>query len=141
MATTKPLCILLVDDHEASALPLARLLRAEGHVVTTAHTVTGAMVLAAGQRNMDLLISDIDLPDGDGCDLLNRLRTFYCGREVPAIALTGFSDKEMLERCRRAGYGAFLAKPVTFADVLGAIEALRPATTCSGPGGVPAPRI
>ena len=62
----RPLNVLVVDDHEDSAHLLATLLRREGHRVTTAHTFAGAIVLAAGLPSLDLLISNISLPDGNG---------------------------------------------------------------------------
>ena len=135
-----PLRILVVDDHEDSARALARLLRHEGHVVTTAHSITGAMALVVGQRAVDLLLSDIDLPDGNGCQLLGRLRAFYGGREVAAVALTGHGEEAWIEECQRAGYRHFLLKPVRFEEVLTVVRT----TQSGGPpvrplGGVPAP--
>ena len=146
--------LMIVDDHEDSARALSRLLRHEGHFVVTAHTVTGALSLLVGQRPIDVLVSDIGLPDGDGCELLTRIRSFYGGRDVPAVALSGIGDDAILQRCRAAGYRQFLSKPVAFEKVLVAIEAARgaggptaPATASDATaavtilplGGVPAP--
>ena len=129
-----PLRILVVDDHEDSARALARLLRHDGHVVTTAHSITGAMALVVGQRPVDLLLSDIDLPDGNGCQLLDRLRAFYGGRDVAAVALTGHGEEAWIEQCRRAGYRHFLLKPVRFEEVLAVVR-----TTGSAGSLVPPP--
>ena len=135
-----PLRILVVDDHEDSARALARLLRHEGHVVTTAHSITGAMALVVGQRAVDLLLGDIDLPDGNGCDLLRRLRAFYGGRDVTAVALTGHGEETWIEECRQAGYRHFLLKPVRFEEVLTVVRTTQPAGSVVRPlGGVPAP--
>ena len=114
--------ILVVDDHEDTAHALTRLLRNEGHVVTTAHTTAGALALVVGQRPVQLLVSDIGLPDRDGCELLRRLREFYGGRDLDAIALTGYGDEGMLEQCREAGYRHFLLKPFRFEQVLDAVR-------------------
>jgi CheY-like chemotaxis protein len=135
--------ILLVDDHEASVRALARLLRHQGYLVTTAYTFAGALALAAPQT-VDVLICDVDLPDGNGCDLLRRLRTFFGGRTIPAIAVTGHEG--LMDECRRAGYGRFLHKPLRLDDVLEAVRAIvpphfptRPPTAAPALGGVPAP--
>jgi CheY-like chemotaxis protein len=117
--------ILVVDDHEDTAHALTRLLRNEGHVVTTAHTVAGAMALVVGQRPVELLISDIGLPDADGCELLRRLRVFYGRRDLPAIALTGYGEEGMVDDCRQAGYHHFLLKPFRFEQVLDAVRTVR----------------
>jgi CheY-like chemotaxis protein len=119
-----PLRVLLVDDHHESLRSLARLLRHEGHTVITAHSVAGALALVSGQQPVDLLISDVGLPDGDGCKLLARLRQSYGGKEIPAIALSGHGDAHWIDECRRAGYRTFLLKPVKFDQVLSATAAL-----------------
>src|SRR5687767_8937407 len=146
--------LLIVDDHQDSARALSRLLRHEGHFVVTAHTMTGALSLLVGQRPIDVLVSDIALPDGDGCELLGRIRSFYGGRDLPAVALSGIGDDTILQRCRAAGYRQFLGKPVTFEKVLVAIHAVHAAGLAPAPaaasdataavailplGGVPAP--
>ena len=131
--TLPPICILVVDDHEDSARALARLLRHHGHIVTSTGSVAGAIGLVVGQRPFDLLISDISLPDGDGCQLLRRLREYYGNKQLPAVALTGFSDENLIAECRAAGYGKFLVKPVNFDDVQAAIEDLQTATSCMSP--------
>lgn len=133
--------ILLVDDHEASARALARLLRHQGYLVTTAYTFAGALALAA-PTSVDVLICDVDLPDGNGCDLLRRLRTFFGGRTIPAIAVTGHEG--LIEESRRAGYGRFLYKPLRLDDVLEAVRAIAPPQFATHPpapalGGVPSP--
>ena len=135
---SQALRILLVDDHEASARALARLLRHQGFVVTTAYTFAGALALAA-PNSVDLLICDVDLPDGDGCELLRRMRAFFGGRTIPAIAVTGHEG--LLDECRKAGYARYLSKPLRLDDVIEAVQSLG---LIGGPtpalGGVPAPR-
>ena len=137
----RALRILLVDDHEASARALARLLRHQGYLVTTAYTFAGALALAA-PSTLDLLICDVDLPDGDGCELLRRLRAFFGGRDIAAIAVTGHEG--WAEECRRAGYARLLSKPLRLDDVLEAVRAACPphklgGGVVSGLGGIPSP--
>jgi two-component system CheB/CheR fusion protein len=153
-APQRTLRLLIVDDHQDSARALSRLLRHDGHLVATAHTVTGALSLLVGQRPIDVLVSDIALPDGDGCELLKKVRALYGGRDVAAVALSGIGDDAVVERCGAAGYRQFLFKPVTFEQVAEAIRVVcqsfpPAATTSAAPvvtapplrqvGGVPAP--
>lgn len=137
--SSKALRILLVDDHEASARALARLLRHQGFIVTTAYTMAGALALAA-PAGPDALICDVDLPDGNGCDLLLRLRAFLAPRPLPAVAITGHEG--WVEECTRAGYTRFLYKPLRLDDVLEAIRAVTSTTSPDAPilGGVPSPQ-
>jgi CheY-like chemotaxis protein len=80
----------------------------------------------------------VDLPDGNGCELLHRLRAFLGGRPLPAIAVTGHGDKR--DECARAGYAQFLHKPLEVQDVLEAIGAACPSRCTSLPVPAPAPK-
>ena len=132
----RSLRILVVDDHADSAQALAKLLQHEGHSVATAYTLAGALALGTAAP-LDMLVCDVDLPHGDGSELLRRLQSFRGGRELPAIAVTGFGN-EWLEVCRMAGYRTFLTKPVEFVNLLKAIESLQPHDLVAL-GGVPSP--
>jgi two-component system CheB/CheR fusion protein len=101
--------ILLVEDHTDTARILSRLLKFAGHTVTIASDIAAA--LAEGeQREFDLLISDLGLPDGSGIDLLRELQAR--GRTIPAVAMTGYGQEEDLRQTRAAGFSAHLTKPV-----------------------------
>ena len=88
-----------------------------------------AMALAeAGQRDFDLLISDLGLPDGSGIDLLDELRSR--GRTFPAIAMTGYGQEEDVRRTHAVGFATHLTKPIDFHQLEIAIAGLlRPSKT------------
>jgi CheY-like chemotaxis protein len=111
------LTLLLVDDHLLTLKTMARLLENEGHAVTTATTIAEAL-RAAAEARFDLVLSDIGLPDGSGCDLMPVLRERY---GLPGIALSGFGADGDLEASRRAGFMAHLTKPVTIESLRDAI--------------------
>ncbi len=107
--TRKPsLHILLVEDHPLIAEATRQLLVGFGHEVQTADSLAAALQLFDAHF-FDLLISDIQLPDGTGWDLLQILLR---RRPLPAIALSGLSDPLSLRRSEEAGFLAHLAKPV-----------------------------
>jgi PAS domain S-box-containing protein len=108
-AIRRDLRILLVEDDPMTARIMARLLRQQGHSVTTANTYRDA--LAASESAHDLVISDIGLPDGSGLELMRRVSAL---RRVPAIALTGFGMEDDVRRCHEAGFAAHLTKPIDF---------------------------
>jgi CheY-like chemotaxis protein len=108
------LTILVVDDHPDTASALARLLHQDGHWVTQATSQTDAIIAGARLPRLDLLISDVSLPDGNGCDLLRLLRQHTSGGPRAAIALTGHGEEEWEAECRQAGYARFARKPVTY---------------------------
>ncbi|MHB1038040.1 MAG: hybrid sensor histidine kinase/response regulator [Pirellulales bacterium] len=120
----RPMHILLVEDHGATAKMLKVVLTAAGHSVETAGDVATALELAAGQP-FDLLLSDLGLPDGSGQDLMRQLRSR--GFKFPAIALSGYGREEDVARSYQAGFVAHLAKPSSLEVILGTIAAVGPA--------------
>ena len=101
--------ILLAEDHPDTAKVTARLLRREGHEVTVAGGLAEALA-AADRDTFELVISDIGLGDGNGCDLMARLRDQHglCG-----IAVSGYATDADVRRSRAAGFFAHLVKPVS----------------------------
>ena len=114
----KRLEILLVEDHADSALALASLLRAGGSSVAVADSCAAAKSLY-GEKSFDVLLCDLGLPDGDGCDLLRELIAI---RRVCAIAITGFGMEEDVERSKAAGFVAHLTKPITLDSLRQTLE-------------------
>jgi signal transduction histidine kinase/AmiR/NasT family two-component response regulator len=115
--------ILLVEDHTDTARALARLLTRRGYEMQTAGTVASG-IEAVERGRFDLLLCDIDLPDGTGLQLIERVRE-RC--QTPALALTGFVMEEDLAKCKRAGFEAYLTKPVNFQKLEATIQQLLPA--------------
>jgi DNA-binding response OmpR family regulator len=113
--------VLIVDDHLDSAELLQVLLGRRGFEVSVALSVETA-VDAAGDAAFDVLVSDIELPDGSGCDLLPRLRA---GAHIAAIALSGLSRDADVQRCMEAGFDEHLVKPVGVDSLVDAIERVR----------------
>jgi CheY-like chemotaxis protein len=114
----RPRRILLVEDHQDSADTLSQLLALHDYDVSVARTMQEAIDVA-DQGLFDLLISDIRLPDGNGLELMRRLRS---NRPIRGIAISGFGTEQDLRRSREAGYETHLTKPVNFNVLLGAIE-------------------
>ena len=115
---TRPLRILLVDDHVDTCTALERLLVRRGHLVAAAHNVRSAME-AAAQSSFDLLISDIALPDGTGMELMSYLRAMS---RIPGIAISGFGMNGDIEKSFEAGFAEHLVKPVKMENLEAAID-------------------
>jgi signal transduction histidine kinase len=115
--------ILLVEDHDDTARALARLLTSRGYEIQTVGTVASG-IEAVEQGRFDLLLCNIDLPDGTGLQLIERVRE-RC--QTPALALTGFGMEEDVAKCKRAGFAAHLTKPVNFQKLEATIQQLLPA--------------
>lgn len=111
--------ILLVEDHADTAEILTMLLDEHGYTITAADSI--ATALESNLSSIDLIISDIGLPDGTGMDLLRALRTFC---SAPAIALSGFGMESDVDDSMRAGFACHLTKPVDFTNLLESIHSL-----------------
>jgi CheY-like chemotaxis protein len=74
---------------------------------------------AAENTRFDLLISDIGLPDGDGCDLLKQLRAMY---PIRAISITAYVMPKDIERYRAAGFDEHVAKPLAWETFVNAVD-------------------
>lgn len=116
-----PLRILVVEDHHDTCVMLRRLLGSVGHDVLLAESVAAALDVAKSSP-FDMVICDIDLPDGDGCALMQTLHQIY---GLAAIAVSGHVGEEHKRRAEAAGVCVHLCKPIAFEALLEAIEECR----------------
>ena len=117
--------ILLVDDNRDTLRYLAGILEQRGHQVDPAINYRTASRLARG-NTYDLLISDIELPDGTGLDIIRDLR----GRQpTPGIAVSGFGSADDIAQSLESGFAEHLIKPI---DVRSLDAAIARVTTKHG---------
>jgi CheY-like chemotaxis protein len=113
--------ILIVEDDASSAHPLATLLRRAGHDIAVACSCREALEVAASEK-LGLVLCDIGLPDGDGCDLIRELKAMY---QLPAIAVSGFDAPGDRERYTEAGFTELVTKPYSLEQISAAIVRAR----------------
>jgi len=114
--------ILVVEDHSDTLQALSRLLSHFGHEISLADGAQNALNIL-GSKEFDVVLCDIALPDGNGYDVIAEAKR---RRPVKAVALTGFSATEDIQRGKEAGFDFHLTKPVDFHElrsVLGQIAA------------------
>ena len=113
--------ILYVEDDPTAREYIEKGLAEQGYSVTVATEAETGLSLAL-ESPFDLLILDVMLPDGDGFDLLQRIRDK--GADMPAIFLTARS--EVADRIRGLNLGAddYLVKPFAFAELAARIQAV-----------------
>lgn len=113
--------ILVVDDNDAAAWGVGKLLELQGCAVDYAYD--GAQALErAGERTYDVVILDIGLPDQSGHDVARALRAR--GYRGTLIALTGYSLEEEKAKGEASGFDDYLVKPVGLADLQRALTKL-----------------
>lgn len=118
--------LLVVDDESDVRSVLESLLTAEGARVTTAASAVEAMQRLRFQR-MDIVLSDIGMPDTDGYGLARSIRALR-EREsatpaaVPLIAFTAFSRKEDEQRALDSGFDRHVGKPVDLEKLIAVLS-------------------
>jgi DNA-binding NtrC family response regulator len=113
--------ILLVEDHPDSAGVFARMLQKTGYDVAIAVSMADARQ-ALSRKSFDLLICDIELPDGKGTNLLQDARSH--SPQIAAIVVSGHEDPGHRTEARDAGFAEYFVKPVDFPGICCTIESL-----------------
>jgi signal transduction histidine kinase/ActR/RegA family two-component response regulator len=126
-----PRSILLVDDNRATVKALQRLLQGHGHTISTAVSAKQGMEIAMTQP-IDLIISDIGLPDLSGWEMMRQLRhkmELLARKPIRGIAISGFVDNDDKQKSLESGFVAHLAKPIDVNQLIetvnGALAVLR----------------
>jgi DNA-binding NtrC family response regulator len=117
----KPQTILLVEDHADTANVFARMLRRDGFDVTIATTAASASALC-NDKSFDLLICDLQLPDGLGNEVLNAARSRSPGTK--AVVVSGHDSPAQLAEAKQSGFEDYFLKPIDYAALRAAIARL-----------------
>jgi len=115
---------LVVDDVADVTDMLSIFLGLAGYEVITAHSAVSAIAEAQTQQ-FDVVISDIGMPQMNGYELAEKLRTLPGYEDVPLVAVTGFSMYDDRERSMQSGFNAHLTKPIDPNVLFQLIERLR----------------
>jgi PAS domain S-box-containing protein len=129
----RALRILLVEDNADTLRFLATVLRKRGHEVVTADCIAAVRAIVdVADAPFDLLLSDVELPDGSGLELMRDLRARH---DWPGIAMSGFGSEDDLLFSREAGFAEHLTKPIDLGRLEAAIlRVTTPLATHPGPG-------
>jgi PAS domain S-box-containing protein len=130
--------VLVVDDEPDARAVLARQLEDCAATVITAASAEQALevlrvAVLRGER-LDVLVSDIGMPEVDGYEFLRRVRALppEHGGRIPAIALTAFARSQDRTRALRAGYLAHVAKPVEPSELVATVASVAGRTGLQG---------
>ena len=115
---TEPRSLLVVEDDDALRQTLADALGTICPRVMQASTLAEASRICA-EEEPDLILLDLGLPDGDGSQLLHRLRE---ATAVPIIVLSGREDEEQKIQLLDAGADDFISKPCSAAELIARVR-------------------
>jgi two-component system, chemotaxis family, chemotaxis protein CheY len=117
--------ILVIDDEAPMRRSVAMALEKRGHALSEAADGAEALRILAA-RSIDLVITDLLMPETDGIETILELRRLYPATKIIAISGGGDyqSGKGFLRAAESLGADRTLAKPFEFRELLPAVEAL-----------------
>jgi CheY-like chemotaxis protein/anti-sigma regulatory factor (Ser/Thr protein kinase) len=110
--------VVIVEDDDDTRCMLEHLLREQGYDTAAFSRSADAFNYLAGlpsEATPRLIVSDIGMPDEDGCSFIRRVHAMHADRNAkspPAVAVTGFTSDAARHRALDAGFEAHLPKPV-----------------------------
>jgi DNA-binding NarL/FixJ family response regulator len=117
--------VLLVDDHDSFRQPLAFMLEREPDlaVVAQADSLTEAReVLGNAELAIDVVVVDLELPDGSGVDFIGEL--YEARPRALALVLSAYSDRALLARAIEAGAAGLVHKSSRLDEIVAAVRRL-----------------
>jgi CheY-like chemotaxis protein len=114
--------VLLVDDDARNIFALSSVLERRGMEVLTATTGIEAIALLGSTPEISIVLMDIMMPEMDGYQTIQSIRTKPEFQRLPIIALTAKAMKGDREKCMEAGASDYLAKPVNTEQLLSALR-------------------
>lgn len=124
---TEHLAILVVDDSRAMRGMIAGIIHGRFLAdVTECSSGLEALKVVPNQR-FDLVITDINMPDINGLELIQFLRSNDRFSDIPLVVVTTESAPEKRQRAMSAGADAYLTKPFQPAQLTEVLERLLPA--------------
>ncbi len=111
--------ILLVDDEESQRVPIRGFLEKRGFIVKDVGSVDSAVEYYKNNI-VNLIITDLKMPDKSGADLLNEIKSI--NPNVPIIVITAFGEIDEAVSLLKSGASDFLQKPIDLMDLIKLIE-------------------
>ncbi len=112
--------VLIVDDESSLRTALFRMLDRKGLSVITANKIEEAKLLSQSDQTLDLALVDLNLPDGDGIDLMTYLKGIHPNCQV--IILTGHGTVESAVRATQQGAFHFITKPFNMDELVSLVD-------------------
>jgi CheY-like chemotaxis protein len=106
------LVVLLVDDDRAALAVTAATLRRLGVRTFLAGNGAKALQILENQLSVDVVVTDVAMPQVDGLELLRRIKRSAKHKDLPVILCSGYADSETMKKAAEDGCALYLLKPV-----------------------------
>ena len=118
--------VLVVDDDRRVLDALQLLLERAGATVETAKSADDG-IRTIERAAPDVVLSDIAMPDGDGCTMMRTIREREAGvRRVPAVAMTAHVGDGSVSDALAAGFDRYITKPLDIEQLISTLARLVP---------------
>ncbi|WP_424928465.1 ATP-binding protein [Amaricoccus tamworthensis] len=108
----RPQRILLVEDNAVNRMIVETVIKRAGHEIVTAENGPDALKIMSAERNIDMVLMDVQMPGMSGLEVTRRIRDGdRRGNAIPIIAMTANAMSGDREECLDAGMDDYLTKP------------------------------
>lgn len=111
--------ILLIEDNSSIIKGLTYSFTKDNYNLIVKTTVKDAILYLTNNKNIDLIILDITLPDGDGFDLFKNV---IKDLNIPTIFLTAKDDEETIVECLNIGAEDYITKPFSTKELMARVN-------------------
>ena len=101
--------VLLVEDDQAMARMCAKLIHRRGHCAVVAHSSEEAVRIVSDSDDIDVVVSDVQMPEMNGIQLLTRLQTMK--NTLPVVLMTGYGHLVSSAQVLAMGAAGYIIKP------------------------------
>jgi CheY-like chemotaxis protein len=115
--------VLIVDDDIRNIFALTSLLEWHNMKIYSAETGRRAIKILQNERDMDIVLMDIMMPEMDGMDTMREIRKMPEFKDLPIVAVTAKAMKGDREKCIEAGAWDYLSKPVDTQQLISVLRA------------------
>lgn len=123
--------VLVVDDTKA-ILKMVKFVLGEKYDLYMANS--GSLALEILERKpIDIVLMDVDMPDMDGIETVQKIRQMENIKEIPVMFFTAMATKETVEKCAKAGMVDYIVKPYKPEELLERLEKFFKKTTYVAP--------
>ena len=109
LPVSENLSILVVDDSTVFRQMITNYLTKDGYEVTAVSSGVSALQFLK-EKKFDLMISDIEMPEMNGFELIENVRSGIAQKEIPAIALSSNTNESIIRQALKSGFDEYLVK-------------------------------
>ncbi|MDP9040625.1 MAG: response regulator, partial [Bacteroidota bacterium] len=111
-------CVMIVDDDVRNLFALTTAFERYNMKVVTAESGQEAIDILSENKQVDMLLMDIMMPEMDGYETTQKIRREHKNNNLPIIAVTAKAMKGDREKCIEAGASDYITKPVKIDQLL-----------------------